>query len=150
MNKPVLVAAPHTDDEPLGCGCSILKHQAEGDEVRWLKVTTPEEQYVFDAETSASKACRSRSKNQLLAYEAPSETDFDLKPDSGGFRPDYYICIIEHAEKKLKTCLLYVSKCGQFYFPGSSKFLRALRQIRGAQASYEAAEAFMLIKQIND
>lgn len=36
----VLVIAPHPDDETLGCGGSILKHTANGDEVHWLIVTS--------------------------------------------------------------------------------------------------------------
>ncbi|MDC8830478.1 PIG-L deacetylase family protein [Alteromonas gilva] len=106
-------------------------------------------QYVFDAVISASKTFRSPSVKQLLAYETPSETDFDLKPESGGFRPNYYNNITEHAEKKLKTCLLYESEFGQFPFPRRPEVLRALWQIRGAQAGCKAAEAFMLLKQIN-
>lgn len=40
MNK-VLVIAVHPDDETLGCGGTILKHKAQGDEVYWLVVTGP-------------------------------------------------------------------------------------------------------------
>jgi len=35
----VLVIAPHPDDETLGCGGTLLKHRAAGDEVCWLVVT---------------------------------------------------------------------------------------------------------------
>lgn len=38
MNR-ILVVAPHPDDETLGCGGTILKHQAKGDEIYWLIVT---------------------------------------------------------------------------------------------------------------
>lgn len=224
MNKTVLVVAPHADDESLGCGGSILKHHAKGDEVHWLIITTPKEQYgysaaiaanrqqeiknarkalhfssisqlglrpsgletyplgeiitpvhsvikrlkpqviyvpfrndahsdhqyVFDAVVSASKTFRSPYVKQLLAYETPSETDFDLKPESAGFRPNYYINITEYAEQKLKACLLYQGELGEFPFPRSPEVIQALWQIRGAQAGCKAAEAFMLLKQIND
>ena len=39
MNK-ILVVAVHPDDETLGCGGTLLKHKAEGDEIYWLIVTT--------------------------------------------------------------------------------------------------------------
>jgi LmbE family N-acetylglucosaminyl deacetylase len=39
MNKKVLVVSPHPDDETLGCGGSILKHKAAGDEIYWLIMT---------------------------------------------------------------------------------------------------------------
>lgn len=35
----VLVIAPHPDDETLGCGGTLLKHIAAGDQVSWLIVT---------------------------------------------------------------------------------------------------------------
>ena len=38
MNK-VLVIAPHPDDETLGCGGSLFKHELNKDDVSWLIVT---------------------------------------------------------------------------------------------------------------
>lgn len=40
MNK-VLVVAVHPDDETLGCGGTILKHKAQGDEIYWMVMTGP-------------------------------------------------------------------------------------------------------------
>jgi N-acetylglucosamine malate deacetylase 1 len=45
----ILVIAPHPDDETLGCGGSILKHVAEGDEVHWLIVTGMLEEYGWSS-----------------------------------------------------------------------------------------------------
>lgn len=43
--SPVLVVAPHPDDETLGCGGTILKHRQAGHPVHWLIATEmrPEE-----------------------------------------------------------------------------------------------------------
>ncbi len=38
VNK-VLVVAVHPDDETLGCGGTLLKHKANGDEIHWLIAT---------------------------------------------------------------------------------------------------------------
>jgi LmbE family N-acetylglucosaminyl deacetylase len=38
MSK-ILVVSPHPDDETLGCGGTILKHKAMGDEVYWMIMT---------------------------------------------------------------------------------------------------------------
>ena len=40
MNK-VLFIAVHPDDETLGCGGTILKHKAQGDEIYWMVMTGP-------------------------------------------------------------------------------------------------------------
>lgn len=41
MNK-VMVIAVHPDDETLGCGGTLLKHKANGDEIHWVIVTSCE------------------------------------------------------------------------------------------------------------
>lgn len=40
MSK-VLVVAVHGDDETLGCGGTLLKHKAQGDDIHWLLITGP-------------------------------------------------------------------------------------------------------------
>ena len=47
MNK-VLVVAVHGDDETLGCGGTLLKHKAEGDEIYWMVVTAPTEKHYLN------------------------------------------------------------------------------------------------------
>ena len=37
--KKILVVAVHPDDETLGCGGTLLRHRATGDETHWLIVT---------------------------------------------------------------------------------------------------------------
>ena len=41
MKKKVLCIAVHADDETLGCGGTLLKHKAQGDEIYWLLLTGP-------------------------------------------------------------------------------------------------------------
>lgn len=41
MKNKVLVVAVHADDETLGCGGTLLKHKAQGDEIYWLLLTGP-------------------------------------------------------------------------------------------------------------
>jgi len=40
MTKKIIVVAVHPDDETLGCGGTLLKHKAQGDEIFWLICTT--------------------------------------------------------------------------------------------------------------
>ena len=46
MNS-VLVVAVHPDDETLGCGGTLLKHKANGDEIHWLIATDIKESEGF-------------------------------------------------------------------------------------------------------
>jgi LmbE family N-acetylglucosaminyl deacetylase len=48
MNK-ILFIAPHPDDETLGCGGTILRHKACGDEIHWLIITGMIKDYGWSA-----------------------------------------------------------------------------------------------------
>ncbi len=39
MSKNILVISVHPDDETLGCGGTMLKHKASGDNIHWLILT---------------------------------------------------------------------------------------------------------------
>jgi len=222
MSKKVLVVAPHPDDETLGCGGTLLKHKASGDESHWLIVTgideatgfsaervsarnheiktvsaiygfdsvvnlnlpttkldilsmqqlvemigdvilkiKPEILYVpfpgdihtdhkvvFQAVAACSKWFRFESIKRILAYETLSETDFAINPDINAFTPNVFVDISEFLQEKLQIMQIYKSEMGLFPFPRSEKAIVALSQIRGAAAGCEAAEAFMLLKEI--
>ncbi len=48
MNKKnILIIAVHPDDETLGCGGTILKHKANGDNLFWLILTNMNEEKVW-------------------------------------------------------------------------------------------------------
>lgn len=102
---------------------------------------------VFDAAVSACKWFRYPSVKRVLAYETVSETDFDLSPDSGGFRPNVFVDISRWLDRKLEIARVYVSELGRHPFPRSIENIRALAHIRGASSGYAAAEAFMLLRE---
>mgnify|MGYP004007698689 CR=1 FL=1 len=51
----ILVVAPHPDDETLGCGGTLLRHHADGDEIHWLIMTTITEKAGFSKERIESR-----------------------------------------------------------------------------------------------
>ncbi len=55
MTKKIIIVAPHPDDETLGCGGTLLRHKAEGDEIHWLIMTTITEQAGFNKERIESR-----------------------------------------------------------------------------------------------
>lgn len=105
-------------------------------------------QIVYDAVMSATKSFRYPFVKRVLAYETMSETNFGLKPEDGGFKPNVFIDIGHYLQKKLEILSIFSSELGEFPFPRSIKALEALAYVRGAQCNAEAAEAFMLIKEI--
>jgi lmbE-like protein len=73
MKNVVLVIAVHPDDETLGCGGTLLKHKASGDEVHWLICTT------IDKTNSYYKTRENELKRVADAYEFSSVNNLRLK-----------------------------------------------------------------------
>lgn len=219
--KRHLVIAPHPDDETLGCGGTLLRARAEGEETYWLIVTgiseaqgftfeqvksrsseigrvsraygfsdtikldfpttkldeiplrevvsaisqsmsriKPTDIYlpyrrdahsdhavVFDAAISVSKWFRHGSVERVFAYETQSETDFDLSPDSPGFKPTVFVDISDTIDRKIEIAAIFESEFSEHPFPRSFDGMRALATLRGAASGFIAAEAFMLLRQ---
>lgn len=59
--RKVLVIAVHPDDETLGCGGTLLKHKAQGDEIHWLICTSLFERDGFNKEIVETR------KNEIKA-----------------------------------------------------------------------------------
>lgn len=102
---------------------------------------------VFDATKACTKWFRYPFVEKVYLYETLSETDFSIDPDANGFRPNVYINISEYLEKKIDIMKIYSSEISDFPFPRSEKAIRSLAYLRGAASGYEAAEAFMLLKE---
>lgn len=103
---------------------------------------------VYDAALSCSKWFRYGSIRRILAYETLSETDLGLNPQMMGFCPNVFVNIGATLDRKLEIMSCYASEIGCFPFPRSEKALRALASLRGASSGCEAAEAFVLLKEI--
>ena len=67
MKNKVLVVAVHADDETLGCGGTLLKHKAQGDEIYWVLLTGPtkDHPYGFSDEHIVERSNRVKQ----IAYE---------------------------------------------------------------------------------
>ena len=106
-------------------------------------------QVVYDAVLSACKTFRSPYVKCVYAYETLSETEFGLKPEDSGFRPNTFVDITKELNFKLNTSLIYSSQFGDFPFPRSTDAIKVLAQYRGIQSGCDYAEAFLLIKKID-
>ena len=103
---------------------------------------------VFDAAASCAKTFRYPSVKSVRAYETLSETEFGIRPDDPGFRPNLFVDVSGFLDRKLEIMSIYASEMAPFPFPRSDVALRALAQLRGTQCGATAAEAFMMLKEI--
>jgi LmbE family N-acetylglucosaminyl deacetylase len=68
MNK-VLVIAVHPDDETLGCGGTLLKHKASGDEVHWLIATDIKESEGFNKALILERNLEIKEVEKLYGFD---------------------------------------------------------------------------------
>lgn len=102
---------------------------------------------VFDCTIACTKWFRYSYIKKILCYETLSETDFTISPDSNNFRANLFVNIENYLEKKIEIMNIYKSEIKKFPFPRSEKSIKALAYTRGAASGFQAAEAFMVLKE---
>lgn len=102
---------------------------------------------VFDATVACTKWFRYPFVKRVLVYETLSETDFTINPDANYFRPNVFVDISSFIDKKIEIMCIYESELADHPFPRSIRAIKSLAYLRGAASGYEAAEAFMLLKE---
>lgn len=103
---------------------------------------------VFDAVASCTKSFRYPNIRSIRAYETLSETEFGMRPEDGGFRPNLFVNISDFMDKKLDIMSLYEGEMADHPFPRSVDSLKALATLRGSTSGCHAAEAFVILREI--
>jgi LmbE family N-acetylglucosaminyl deacetylase len=103
---------------------------------------------VFWAACVAARPAIDFQVPRLLSYETLSETEWGPPPGGSVFAPTIFVNIAAQLERKLQAASEYVSQLKQAPHPRSLGCLRALAQFRGATACMEAAEAFVMVREV--
>lgn len=102
------------------------------------------------AET-AMVALRPKYKHKVkavYAYETLSETEWNIPHAANAFLPNVYVDVTGFLDKKIDAMKIYESQLADFPNPRSLEAIEALAKYRGSTINVEAAEAFMLIREI--
>ncbi len=83
---------------------------------------------------------------RIYAFETASSTEWNYDY-TDPFRPNVYFDITGCVEAKIKGMACYRSESREYPHPRSSEALRALARYRGSNVGFEAAEAFMLLRE---
>ncbi|MFV0292166.1 MAG: PIG-L deacetylase family protein [Paracoccus sp. (in: a-proteobacteria)] len=105
-------------------------------------------QLSFLSALVASRPHQASYPARILAYETLSETNWNAPYLSPGFLPNTFIDISDTLQRKLDAFTLYKSQQKPAPHERSVQALSALATLRGASMHRPAAEAFVLIRQV--
>ena len=103
---------------------------------------------TFESCAACTKWFRYPSVRRILTYETLSETDFGLDQVAGAFRPNLFVDITDHLNRKLELLGIYQSELGMHPFPRSIDAVTSQCLLRGVQRGVKAAEAFQILKSL--
>lgn len=85
---------------------------------------------------------------RLLSYETLSETEWASPRGDDAFVPTMFIDITDYLDQKLQAMACYRSQLKEPPHSRSLRSIRALAHLRGGTAGLQAAEAFVLVREI--
>ena len=86
---------------------------------------------------------------RIYAYETLSETGWNIPNIQNEFIPNVFSDISLYLDAKLEAMKIYSTQVSDFPDARSLEAIKALAQFRGAVMNVKAAEAFMLIREMN-
>jgi LmbE family N-acetylglucosaminyl deacetylase len=96
-------------------------------------------------------ACRPQQGNPvktLLCYEVPSSTEWQLSSSNSVFMPNWFVNISNTLDRKLDALEAYTNELRAWPHPRSMEGIKNLAHWRGATVGVDAAEAFVLGRQL--
>jgi len=102
---------------------------------------------VFQAAQVVFRPAATPYLRRLLCYEVPSSTEQSPPVPEAAFLPNYYVDISGQIERKIQALACYGTELRSFPHPRSPGGLRVLAGYRGMASGFEAAEAFLVIRE---
>ena len=102
----ILFISVHPDDETLGCGGTILKHNLMGDEIHWLILTAASMDIGYKKEFITQRDCEIKAVSKEYGFKKIYELGF---PAGHLHTVDFYQLIeaISHPIKDIKPDIIY-------------------------------------------
>lgn len=97
---------------------------------------------TFRAALTAFRPLPGSTVRELFAYEVASSTEWAFGQFDPAFRPDTFLDVTAHLDRKLAALAAYEGEMRAFPHPRSERAVRAQAELRGAAVGVAAAEAF--------
>lgn len=104
---------------------------------------------TYQAVLTALRPVRGETVRRLLAFEVPSSTDWNLYGAQNTFTPNAFSDVSGTLEIKIKAFMQYSGEIGGNGHPRSPESLRIYARKWGIQCGLPAAEAFVLVREID-
>lgn len=101
---------------------------------------------VFQATLVACRTIAPHKVRRLLSYEVLSSTDQVPPFQEYAFQPNFYVDISRFLDRKIEAMNAYARAMREFPHPRSSKGIEVLAQKRGMEIGFQAAEAFVVLR----
>ncbi|HOP95777.1 MAG TPA: PIG-L family deacetylase [Dictyoglomaceae bacterium] len=105
-------------------------------------------QKIFSSSLVASRPGNSFTPKKIYTYETLSETNWNAPYLTTNFAPNVFVDISHYLDKKIEAITFYKSQLKEFPHERSIEAIRALAMLRGSTINTNAAEAFVLIREI--
>ena len=105
---------------------------------------------VFRAGLVAARPTGNYSVKEIVCYETLSETEWAPPFPDSAFIPTHFVNITKQMDLKKEAMGCYKSQLRPFPNSRSLETIEALAKYRGATVGFERAEAFMLIRKIEE
>jgi N-acetylglucosamine malate deacetylase 1 len=99
---------------------------------------------IHEATVTACRPVPGHSVKTLLFFEVASSTEWQTYSSAPPFVPNWFINVEDTLSIKLKALEIYQSELRKWPHPRSIKAIEHLARWRGASVGFEAAEAFIL------
>jgi LmbE family N-acetylglucosaminyl deacetylase len=103
---------------------------------------------IHEAVTAACRPQKDHPVRTLLSFEVASSTEWQLPGTALAFVPNWFVDISATLELKLAALEAYAAELREWPHPRSRRGVAALAQWRGATVGVDAAEAFVLGRQL--
>jgi len=105
---------------------------------------------VATAVLTAFRPKADQSCKEIRLMEIPSATDYGHQALTGNFTPNLYVNIENQWNAKLLALSAYESEIIEYPNSRSAQGIRNLAELRGNQVGYKLAEAFQVIRRLED
>lgn len=107
-------------------------------------------QITFQAVLTACRPQPNFFVKKILCFETLSSTEWQIKNPAKSFCPTEYNNIDDFIDKKITALKIYQHELRKYPHPRSVEGIKILAQYRGIQVGCKYAEAFQLIRKLND